>query len=129
MIKLLNLTDTTSSKPPACCPQIFAMRVRTADRAAQRQTLGPPGAGPRPGAGSFPTGGYGTQERARVPGEGKGRFWKKVNGRSRRPRGFPWRRGEAPTDALLTVGALISHRVWRLLSSMVQARCAERRWG
>jgi len=37
--------------------------------------------------------------------------------------------GSTETDALLTVGALISHRVWRLLSSMVQARCAERRWG
>jgi hypothetical protein len=66
---------------PSASPQD---RRCLSDRAHQRQFASPPGCRAETGAGGFPTWGYGTQTRARVPGEGKSQFCEKVNGRSHR---------------------------------------------
>jgi hypothetical protein len=80
------------------------------DRGAERLVFVRPAAGTE--AGGFPpTQGYGTQSRARVPGEGKTQFSEKVTGSRRAPKGGSHRPKDAsvrrptPTDALLTVGA------------------------
>jgi hypothetical protein len=56
------------------------------DRGAERLVFVRPAAGTE--AGGFPpTQGYGTQSRARVPGEGKTQFSEKVTGSRRAPKG------------------------------------------
>jgi hypothetical protein len=72
---------------------MVASTARLARPSADRWVPRVPG---RDRGGGSPTRGYGTQKRARVPGEGKSRFWKKVNGSWGGPKGLPRTQGEAP---------------------------------